>query len=71
MAVPSLSLCGGTIDLSPIPLLSSRLPYEQPEVTREAVERVLKALIREAKVKVTRREAAGRYDGCIEFLALV
>jgi hypothetical protein len=47
-----------------------RLPYEQPEVTSEAVERAISELIKEAKVKVTRWETAGMYER-VNFLALV
>jgi hypothetical protein len=46
-----------------------RLPYDHPEVTREAVERAISELIKEAKVKVTRWETAGMYER-VNFLAL-
>lgn len=48
--------------------LQHRLPYEHREVTGEAVERVIKVLLREGKVKVTRWEACDQRR--VNFLAL-
>lgn len=61
-----LSKHGETVD----EFFRHRLPYEQPEVTREAVERAISDLSKEAKVKVTRWETAGMYER-LNFLALV
>ena len=46
------------------------LAYKYAEITQESVTRVINSLLKEAKVKVTRRMSGGRYEG-LNFLALV
>ena len=46
------------------------LAYKYAEITQESVTRVINVLLKEAKLKVTRRISGGRYEG-LNFLALV
>jgi hypothetical protein len=63
--VDHLTQRGETVDV----FFRHWLSFKYSEITQEAVERAIRDLLKEANVKITRRETAGKY-GYIEFLAL-